>query len=142
MSAVAQTFGGDLLGGAASALSALLYGALLLAPVLVGYLVYRDTAGRGSDHPLAWAVGVAVFFLFTFPVALVFYFVVRDDVGPAPTGADREARTGLPRSRPVAAAFTLLAVLAFLYSVVIAGQLLLGLVAAGVLAAIGAAFWT
>lgn len=62
---------------------------LLVIPAAVGYWIARDAEDRGSDHHVAWGlmgflsgfaswVGVAVF--------LVFYAVVRDDIGAAPSG--------------------------------------------------------
>jgi hypothetical protein len=57
---------------------------LLAIPLGAGYWIGRDASRRGSDHGLAWGTmtflsGMGSFF--TFVPFVIFYFVVRDDLG-------------------------------------------------------------
>lgn len=45
--------------------------------IYASYWVYNDANRRGSDHALAWGIGVFLIGL----IGLVLYFVVRSDVG-------------------------------------------------------------
>lgn len=57
---------------------------LLIIPLAIGYWVSRDAKKRGSNHHLAWGTMafVSVFgYGFLIIIFLVFYFVVRDDIG-------------------------------------------------------------
>ena len=50
---------------------------LLVVPLAVSFLVYRDAKARGSGHALAWGAGA----FFGGLVVWVLYYVVRDEVG-------------------------------------------------------------
>ncbi|MFC7074866.1 hypothetical protein [Haloarcula halophila] len=64
----------------------LIFGVLLVVPLVVSVFIYRDAADRNSSHALAWAAGS--FFgaflggFFGGVVVWVLYVVVRDEVGP------------------------------------------------------------
>ena len=69
---------------------------ILVIPLGIGYWVSQDAKRRGSSHHLAWGAMafVSVFgYGFFVVVFLVFYFVVRDDIGrasaPAGSPSDR-----------------------------------------------------
>ncbi|WP_324760040.1 hypothetical protein [Haloarcula montana] len=69
----------------------LIFGLLLLVPLVVSVFIYRDAADRNSSHALAWAAGsfsAAVLGGFLGGVVVwVLYFVVRDEIGPGgPSG--------------------------------------------------------
>ncbi|MDX1748626.1 MAG: hypothetical protein R3324_22060, partial [Halobacteriales archaeon] len=57
---------------------------ILVIPLSIGYWVSQDAQKRGSDHHLAWGA-MAFFSVFGYGifviVFLIFYFVVRDDIG-------------------------------------------------------------
>ena len=59
----------------------LVFGLLLVVPVAVSVLVYRDANRRNSRHAVAWAVGAFLGGL----VVWVLYYVVRDEVGTGTT---------------------------------------------------------
>lgn len=56
----------------------------LIIPLAIGYWVSQDAKKRGSDHHLAWGAMafVSVFgYGLLIIIFMVFYFVVRDDIG-------------------------------------------------------------
>lgn len=63
---------------------------ILVIPLGIGYWVSQDARKRGSNHHRAWGAMafVSVFgYGFLVILFLVFYFVVRDDIGQVePTG--------------------------------------------------------
>lgn len=56
----------------------------LVIPAVTGYWIGRDANRRGSDHHVAWGTMTFLSGLFSFVpflVFVVFYVVVRDDIG-------------------------------------------------------------
>lgn len=58
---------------------------LLIIPVAIGYWVSQEAKYRGSNHHVAW--GVMTFLLgfaglIPLVVFVIFYLIVRDDIGP------------------------------------------------------------
>ncbi|MFC6974768.1 hypothetical protein ACFQL1_08880 [Halomicroarcula sp. GCM10025709] len=74
-------------GGAEIVILLLIFGILLVVPLIVSALIYRDANDRNSSHALAWASGS--FFgaflggFFGGVVVWALYLVVRDEIGPA-----------------------------------------------------------
>lgn len=57
---------------------------ILIIPLAIGYWVGQDAKKRGSNHHLAWGAMafISVFgYGFLIIIFIVFYFVVRDDIG-------------------------------------------------------------
>lgn len=66
--------------------------AYLLIPVVVGYWVYRDASGRGTEKAINWALAIFLFGLLSplpLAVGIALYLSVRGEFGPPePTGSE------------------------------------------------------
>jgi hypothetical protein len=63
--------------------------AYLVIPVLVGYWIYRDASGRGTEKAINWALAVGLLGLMGPPplaVGIALYLSVRGEFGPSETG--------------------------------------------------------
>ncbi|WP_338741202.1 CPBP family intramembrane glutamic endopeptidase [Haloplanus salilacus] len=104
----------------------------LLGGLVLGSLVHQDATLRGSDRPLAPAVGALLLGL----VGAVGYYLLRDRIGPLSPDADRTRAPTGPRLLDLLRSL-LLVVAVFLTATAVAGLGAGGLVAAGVVTAGG-----
>lgn len=78
-------------GGTELVVAFLIFFLLLGIPATVGYWVSQDAKRRGSDHHIAWggmAFLTGLAYIAPILIFLVFYLIVRDDIGNPDRSSD------------------------------------------------------